>query len=119
MSMHGEKILHKWKKIVDDFTTSNLSPKEYCNRTGVNINTLYTWRYRFGTTGVKNKTVSSTARFQEVEFLDDRVVETDNIQKSYPPIEIDFANKAKLKLYMDCDEELLRKTVRILAGVLC
>jgi hypothetical protein len=119
MVKHSEKALRKWKKVVDDFTTSNLSPKEYCKRTGVNINTLYTWRYRFGTTGIKNKAVTSTATFREIEFSNEAVVESDNIEKSYPPIEVDFSDKVKLKLYKDCDEQLLQKTVQILAGVLC
>ncbi len=47
MSSHSKFTVEKWSAIVNDFTESNSSPKDYSKRTGVNFNSIYIWRNRF------------------------------------------------------------------------
>ena len=35
-----EKTLKKWEKIIEDYEDSGLTIKEYCNKTGINSNSL-------------------------------------------------------------------------------
>ena len=113
MSLHSNSTLEKWSVIVNNFTESNSSPKEYCIRTGVNINTLYSWRQRFGLTGKVPTAELKKTSFNEIEFSEDS---TSTVTDS---IEIIFSDKIKIFVTGHYDESYLSKTVKAVSAALC
>jgi len=117
MASHSKSTVEKWSTVVNDFTDSNLSPKEYSRRTGVNVNTLYTWRQRFGLTGKTPSVELKKAPFKELKFTEDSNFTV--IDTVPPSIEIIFSDKIKISVAGNYDEEVLSKTVKVLSNAVC
>ncbi len=117
MSNHSKSTIKKWNTIVNEFTESNSSPNEYCKRTGVNVNTLYAWRQRFGLTGKAPTVQLKNTSFKELNFTEDSNPSPANTATS--SIEIIFSDKIKISVSGNYDEEVLSKTVKVLSNAVC
>jgi len=117
MSNHSKSTVEKWSAIVNEFTASNSLPKEYCNRSGVNVNTLYAWRQRFGLTGKAPSVQLKNKPFKELKFSkDSHLTAIDTVS---PTIEIIFSDKIKISVAGNYDEEVLLKTLKVLSNAVC
>jgi len=117
MGTHSKSTVEKWSTIVTEFIESNSSPKEYNKKTGVNVNTLYTWRQRFGLTGKTPTVQLKNTSFKELKFSEDSNPSPVNTATAF--IEIIFSDKIKISVSGNYDEEVLSKTVKVLSNAVC
>jgi transposase-like protein len=116
MTKHSKVVLSKWSLIVSEFIDSKLTAKEYCRISGINVNTLYTWRQRFGLTGNPPTVEFASSSFQELKLSELR---ESSIADQKPSLEIIFSNNLRVSITKNFDEEILLKTVKVLSKVVC
>lgn len=114
MIRHTKFALDKWTRIVDDFIGSGLRPTEYCIKTGVNINTLYTWRSRLGRV---RELSSPDTGFHELKLTEESSLSA--VNRAVSSIDITFGSNIKITLSNDFDEYVLLKIVKVLGKAIC
>lgn len=110
-------VFEKWQRIVDEFIGSGLTPSQYCKKTDININTLYTWRRRPGKINLDSKESKGSA-FQELK-LKEVIQAKDSSAPQIPTGGQCLSIKDKYKIDNKFDELLLTKVLRVLDELIC
>ena len=95
-----------WRRVIADYPGSGMSVLAWCDEHGVSAPSFYVWRRKLSQPDARRK--SRQPSLVPVEIIPPAV------DDSRAPLEIELPSRARVRVWPDCDLELLRQVVATL-----